>query len=342
MWSSPLLAVYVEAKSVLPTMTMKIQPYNDNEKDSLSLSAKVTSFLVTINMIPVSVNKHFTDATFSVFSFRTLVYLLVANSPGFSIGITWLLQPDFANEYFMKAAEFYVTFERIVIMFFYFLIFITNPLHLLFFGEAFCRIKEVSMSKSLAGLKSDKNGLFAGVVVLLGGLYLHYIGHYLTVAPSIEGFSSATILGYTIVSFCILMTFLFLLASPPFFLGVCWLNTIEENFQEKGNEDILSWAEYCIALYKKTEKVLGKIFLFEISLCQVCWVISLFMAISLAVGETKIGTMLLMMNSIGKITSIFKDSCSIFRVSLCLHWLFNSHQDIYFQDRFCIQKLQEY
>ena len=281
-------------------MAMKIKPYNDNEKDSLSLSAKLTRFLVTINMIPVSVNKHFTDATFSVFSFRTLVYLIVASSPGFAIGITWLLQPDFANEYFMKAAEFYVTFEKIVIMFFYFLLFITNPLHLLFFGEAFCKIKEVSMKKSLAGLKSDKNGFFVGLVFLLGGLYLHYIGHYFTVAPSIEGFSSATILGNTIVSFGILLTFSGLFVSPTFLLGVCWLNTIQENFLKKDNEDILSWAEYCIALYKKTQKVLGKSFLFEISLCQVYWVISLFMAISLAVGETKIGTMLLMMNSIGK------------------------------------------
>ena len=262
-------------------MAMKIKPYNDNEKDSLSLSAKVTRFLVTINMIPVSVNKAFTDATFSVLSFRTLVYLIIANSPGFAIGITWLLQPDFANEYFTKAAEFYVTFEKVVIMFFYFLMFITNPFHLLFFGEAFCRLKEVSMSKSLA------------------------------VAPSIEGFSSATIFGNTIVPFCILMTFAGLFVSPTFLLGVCWLNTIEENFLEKGNEDILSWAECCIALYKKTEKVFGKTFLFEISLCQVYWVISLFMAISLAVGETKIGKMLLMMNSIGKIgkiTTILKDS----------------------------------
>ena len=293
------------------TMAMKIKPYNDNEKDSISLSSKATRFLVTINMIPVSVNKAFTDATFSVFSFRTLVYLIVANSPGFSIGITWLLQPDFANEYFMKAANFYVTFEKIVSMFFYFLMFITNPLHLLFFGEAFCGLKEVSMSKSLVGLKSDKNGFFVGLVCLLGGLYLHYIGHYLTVAPSIEGFSSATIFGNTIVPFCILMTFAGLFVSPTFLLGVCWLNTIEENFLEKGNEDILSWAECCIALYKKTEKVFGKTFLFEISLCQVYWVISLFMAISLAVGETKIGKMLLMMNSIGKIgkiTTILKDS----------------------------------
>ena len=155
------------------------------------------------------------------------------------------------------------------------------------------------MSKSLAGLKSDKNGFFVGIVCLLGGLYLHYIGHYLTVAPSIEGFSSATIFGNTIVPFCILMTFAGLFVSPTFLFGVCWLNTIEEIFLQKGNEDILSWAEYCIALYKKTEKILGKTFLFEISLCQVYWVISLFMAISLAVGETKIDTKLLMMNSIG-------------------------------------------
>ena len=112
------------------TMAMKIKPYNDNETDSLSLSAKATRFLVRINMIPVSVNKAFTDATFSVFSFRTLVYLIVANSPGFSIGITWLLQPDFANEYFMKAANCYVTFEKIVSMFFYFLMFILQTLYI--------------------------------------------------------------------------------------------------------------------------------------------------------------------------------------------------------------------
>ena len=77
----------------------------------LGFGAKLTRFLLFVNLIPINVDKHYEKAMFSFTSRRTIFYLLMIYFPHIVAASIWFCQLDFFHDYFTTIIDMFSFFE---------------------------------------------------------------------------------------------------------------------------------------------------------------------------------------------------------------------------------------
>ena len=99
----------------------------------LGFGAKLTRFLLSVNLLPISVDKNYQVARFSLTSKRTFLYLLMVYFPHLVAATLWISHPDFVFDYLFKVVEMFSLFETCLVLTFYTICAVTMPIFTLVF-----------------------------------------------------------------------------------------------------------------------------------------------------------------------------------------------------------------
>ena len=146
-------------------MKMKIKDIHYNVEE-LSASAKMTRFLIKINILPLYGSSNFEKIRFSWFSLRTLIYLLLAYLPVPLLVVLVSSQPEFYAKYAEAVGNSYNKIDIMVMVTFFCIPVVTGPIFVLTICEAFCQLKVVTLKSSLKFMEwSDFATFCAGYIL---------------------------------------------------------------------------------------------------------------------------------------------------------------------------------
>ena len=146
-------------------MKIKIKNFNPDEI-STSASAKMTRFLIRINLLPVYARDNFEDVRFSWISLRTFVYLLMTYMPVTILVILFKVQPEFVAKYFEEVGKYYATIDIMAFFAFISIPLLLGPIFVLLVSEAFCQLKVITLRPSLKFMEWSDFGAFVSGYIL--------------------------------------------------------------------------------------------------------------------------------------------------------------------------------
>lgn len=220
--------------SVKPKKISEAATDAEDKREKMSLLSKLTRILIAANLLPVRLNSDQTRASFSLFSLKTLSFLLVAYSPFLVFYANFLFPSNYLMEYAGIYPEIYSPFDMVWLILFSIGSNVLAPLWMLVVANAFCHLTEISLSKRLAMF--DLNIFLHTSVITVAvttGYCLTYYGHYLAVDQSLKQFGSTKsflmVFGYISTSvyscgFCY---------SLPMWLVLAWITNIRAKFESK-------------------------------------------------------------------------------------------------------------
>ena len=199
-------------------------------KQSLSLISRVTRVLIATNFLPVKVDYELNVASFTLFSFKTLKYLVVAYFPFIIFpGLTFILQPDYFLEYSQTFPKIYSLFDTIWVLAFNIGSNSLAPLIMLVLAQAFPHLSEISLTRNIPMLsKSILLHMGLCTFIVIAGYCMMNLGHYLAVEPHLRHFephqNEILVIGYLAISvyscgFCY---------SLPMVLAISWIAQIKQ------------------------------------------------------------------------------------------------------------------
>ena len=287
-----------------PSMSGKIAP--ESGSGGKTTLAAFSKFLVTILAIPVKTDRSYTSANFNWFGLRTFLFCIIYYAAPVSFLLSQHFQEDFTKDLSDVVSTIYGPFDNASGMFFNSCLFFGIPTLLLVLAEAFSKVSKISMAHNLKSPENLKILLLLFLFSLFGGFFTN-LGMFTSVSPRLSFYPWPMTFFYLFLApfTCHVLSTIYWVSCLS--IVSAWMTHVTDicNMKPPKMKEVV-WARHCLHLYGNIENGLGVFFLFGFPLCQIMWIFSLFLAITLPIGS-----------NVTEVTSISFTCIGYFLLSFC-------------------------